>query len=299
MKVLALDYGSARTGVAVSDPTGTIARPLGVVERAATEAGPRAARRARARARSRARRRRPAADAARRARRAGARDGGVRRSAARSRRGPGRELRRALHDRPRRAASAPATHPRTRAPPPICCRATSRGRAPAGSDAAAAAAAAAHSEGGGLAAALVALGVLLGGLACVAWFAVDSVGGGDDTKSTTDVTCGRRRRRSGSSSRKASRASRWRQRVAAVAGIARTKARQEGEARVGRVPGRDDDARAPELGFGRRPLEGFLFPATYDFTRAHDLRAARGQSSSRPSGVTGRRSTSRTRARRT
>ena len=39
MKVLALDYGSARTGVAVSDPTGTIARPLGVVERAAEEAG--------------------------------------------------------------------------------------------------------------------------------------------------------------------------------------------------------------------------------------------------------------------
>ena len=39
MKVLALDYGSARTGVAVSDPTGTLARPLGVVERAATEAG--------------------------------------------------------------------------------------------------------------------------------------------------------------------------------------------------------------------------------------------------------------------
>ncbi len=39
MKVLALDYGSARTGVAVSDPTGTIARPLGVVERAATDRG--------------------------------------------------------------------------------------------------------------------------------------------------------------------------------------------------------------------------------------------------------------------
>ena len=39
MKVLALDYGSARTGVAVSDPTGAVARPLGVVERAATEAG--------------------------------------------------------------------------------------------------------------------------------------------------------------------------------------------------------------------------------------------------------------------
>ncbi len=34
MKVLALDYGRARTGVAVSDPTGTIARPVGVVEAA-------------------------------------------------------------------------------------------------------------------------------------------------------------------------------------------------------------------------------------------------------------------------
>jgi len=39
VKVLALDYGSARTGVAVSDPTGTLARPLGVVERAATDDG--------------------------------------------------------------------------------------------------------------------------------------------------------------------------------------------------------------------------------------------------------------------
>jgi putative Holliday junction resolvase len=39
VKVLALDYGFARTGVAVSDPTGTVARPLGVVEQAATESG--------------------------------------------------------------------------------------------------------------------------------------------------------------------------------------------------------------------------------------------------------------------
>jgi putative Holliday junction resolvase len=39
VKVLALDYGSARTGVAVSDPTGTVARPLGVVEAAASEQG--------------------------------------------------------------------------------------------------------------------------------------------------------------------------------------------------------------------------------------------------------------------
>jgi putative transcription antitermination factor YqgF len=39
VKVLALDYGSARTGVAVSDPTGTLARPVGVIERAGSEAG--------------------------------------------------------------------------------------------------------------------------------------------------------------------------------------------------------------------------------------------------------------------
>jgi putative Holliday junction resolvase len=39
VKVLALDFGAARTGVAVSDPTGTLARPLRVVERAAAGAG--------------------------------------------------------------------------------------------------------------------------------------------------------------------------------------------------------------------------------------------------------------------
>ena len=38
-KVVALDYGSARTGVAVSDPTGTVARPVTTVERAASDAG--------------------------------------------------------------------------------------------------------------------------------------------------------------------------------------------------------------------------------------------------------------------
>jgi putative holliday junction resolvase len=39
VKVMALDYGSARTGVAVSDPTGTLARPVGVVEQASAEPG--------------------------------------------------------------------------------------------------------------------------------------------------------------------------------------------------------------------------------------------------------------------
>ena len=39
MKVVALDFGSARTGVAVSDPSGTVARPLTTIQRAATDAG--------------------------------------------------------------------------------------------------------------------------------------------------------------------------------------------------------------------------------------------------------------------
>jgi putative transcription antitermination factor YqgF len=39
VKVLALDYGAARTGVAVSDPTGTLARPLRVLEDAGSDEG--------------------------------------------------------------------------------------------------------------------------------------------------------------------------------------------------------------------------------------------------------------------
>jgi putative Holliday junction resolvase len=39
LKVLALDFGSARTGVAVSDPTGTLARPMTTIQRATTDAG--------------------------------------------------------------------------------------------------------------------------------------------------------------------------------------------------------------------------------------------------------------------
>jgi putative Holliday junction resolvase len=39
LKVVALDYGSARTGVAASDPTGTVARPVTIVERASTDGG--------------------------------------------------------------------------------------------------------------------------------------------------------------------------------------------------------------------------------------------------------------------
>jgi putative Holliday junction resolvase len=39
VKILALDYGSARTGVAVSDPSGTLARPVGVVARVRSDRG--------------------------------------------------------------------------------------------------------------------------------------------------------------------------------------------------------------------------------------------------------------------
>ena len=39
MRALALDYGAARCGCAVSDPTGTLATPLDPVERPATRAG--------------------------------------------------------------------------------------------------------------------------------------------------------------------------------------------------------------------------------------------------------------------
>lgn len=39
MRVLALDYGSARCGCAVSDPTGTIVTPLETVQRPASKRG--------------------------------------------------------------------------------------------------------------------------------------------------------------------------------------------------------------------------------------------------------------------
>ena len=39
MRILALDYGSRRTGVAISDETGTVARPLTVVDHIGTAAG--------------------------------------------------------------------------------------------------------------------------------------------------------------------------------------------------------------------------------------------------------------------
>lgn len=39
MRVLALDHGSARCGCAISDPTGTLVRPLGAVKKPDSKAG--------------------------------------------------------------------------------------------------------------------------------------------------------------------------------------------------------------------------------------------------------------------
>jgi putative Holliday junction resolvase len=39
VRVLALDYGSARCGCALSDPTGTLATPIDTIERPATRKG--------------------------------------------------------------------------------------------------------------------------------------------------------------------------------------------------------------------------------------------------------------------
>ena len=104
MKVMALDFGSARTGVAVSDPTGVIARPLCVVERAASRRRARRARAPRRRRASRAGRRRASADAC--AASAAQQARVTEQFAASLReppRGSGHPLRRAFHDRPRAA----------------------------------------------------------------------------------------------------------------------------------------------------------------------------------------------------
>jgi UPF0755 protein len=111
---------------------------------------------------------------------------------------------------------------------------------------------------------LVALGVLVAGF-LVAWFAVESVGGSGSGNKTAPTTLavapppfrvvfpeGFTREQMAA-------------RVDAVAGIAE---RKRGKKVKLSSPTYLTATRRPrpELGFGRRPLEGFLFPATYDFT---------------------------------
>ena len=111
---------------------------------------------------------------------------------------------------------------------------------------------------------LVALGVLVAGF-LVAWFAVESVGGSGSGNTTAPTTVavapppfrivfpeGFTREQMAA-------------RVAAVAGIAERK-RGKKVKLTSRTYLTATRRPRPELGFGRRPLEGFLFPATYDFT---------------------------------
>ena len=127
VRVLALDYGAARTGVAVSDASGTLARPVCVVRKAATENGLAEVVRLVDRARGRAGRRRPASDAAGRARQAGRRDGAVRDCAARARRRC-RSRRPTSASRPRSRSASAARRPRTLPRRPTCSRAGSTAR---------------------------------------------------------------------------------------------------------------------------------------------------------------------------
>ena len=156
LKVLALDYGSARTGVAVSDPTGTVARPLCVVER-----------RRRAGVESRELVAEEEAERVvvglpltlRGERGAQARgDRAVRRGASRRRRRAGRDVRRALHDQ----SSPDPVRATTPARRPTCSRATWSGRA-AGPETpdAAAGGAAARSSRSSWSAAIAAAGALV------------------------------------------------------------------------------------------------------------------------------------------
>ena len=103
VRVLALDYGSARCGAAVSDPTGTLATPLEPVLRPGTRKGLRRIVQLVDELGARARHRRPAGLPVGRRLPPDARDAGVRRAAARRRERPGRALRRALHDLARAA----------------------------------------------------------------------------------------------------------------------------------------------------------------------------------------------------
>jgi UPF0755 protein len=111
---------------------------------------------------------------------------------------------------------------------------------------------------------LVALGVLVAGF-LIAWFAVDSVGGSHSKPepATTALVApppfrvvfpeGFTREQMG-------------ERVAAVARIAeRKRGRKVKLSPRAYLAATNRPRREP--GFGRRPLEGFLFPATYDFTR--------------------------------
>ena len=276
---MALDYGSARTGVAVSDPTGMIARPLCVVERRRQRRGPRRAARASSRDEDAERvvvglpltlrgerGRAGARETEQFARRSGSgsrcrscsstsasrptsrsRRAGTRRGCARGGASP-LGLPRVVERRARRDAAEPGPPPRQ------VSRAASRRRSAV---------------------------VLVGR----SWSSAHARVAGRERGATADDDRQRRRRsRSGSSSRRGSRARRWRsacrrwRRSPSTSRTRRCSCRGRGYLRCDRSRG---DRRASAA--KKRPLEGFLFPATYDFLRKTTSRAARSATSSRRS----------------
>ena len=122
-RVLALDYGSARCGCAISDPTGTLATPLDAIADPRLRAGLARDRGAGRRAGRRAGRGRAAGEPVRARRAPQAAEARASPRGSPSARRPRGDLRRALHDRARASAPRDAT-PRTRAPPRTCSRAT-------------------------------------------------------------------------------------------------------------------------------------------------------------------------------
>ena len=128
MRVLAIDHGSARAGCAISDPTGTIARPLGVIE----PPDPRAVAELAAEHRGGARDRRAAGLPERGRGTAGDRGAGVPRRPRRDPRPTRGDLRRAIdHAAWRSARPAPGRAPRRMRSPPLTCWSHTSTRTPA------------------------------------------------------------------------------------------------------------------------------------------------------------------------
>jgi UPF0755 protein len=111
---------------------------------------------------------------------------------------------------------------------------------------------------------LVAVGVLAAGFA-IAWFAVKAVGGGSGKPATTAVALPPRPFRIVFPEGFAR--AQMAERVSAVARIAQhERGRVPALSRRGYLAATARPRREPGFGSRRLPLEGFLFPATYDFT---------------------------------
>ena len=288
---MALDYGSARTGVAVSDPTGMIARPLCVVERAGSEAGlAELVRLVREEEVEQVIVGLPLT-LARRARRAGARDRALRRGAARA----SVDVPVVLYDErfttDLAQQNARRQRPRTRARRRIFSPAVSSGGAdgrltPPGPVAAADRRPPRRRAGRARAAP--------GGVAAAAFAIHGSRQAAPPHDDRPPAAAVPHRLPRGIHARADG------ERVRAVAKIAeRERHRKVKLSRSGYLAATARKRVDPGFGAKKLPLEGFLFPDTYDFDRKHDVGGARAGAARRRSTRSGARSTSRTRAART